>query len=448
MSGPICGTRGWRPVPTLRAFALFSAALVPAAFAVLSPLFTWLAIAIDGAVLLLCAVDYLLGPRGADLRASRRVEDILSSGISNRVQVELETTRPLRVQGEVRDEVQPGPLVEGHRQRFKISSRQTHAMIEYRLTPLVRGDLHFGEVHVRVSGPLGLCARGLRFELSQTVKVYPDLTALTREALQLSVAQQAPSERTIRRVSEGTEFESLREYRVGDDYRTIDWKATARRARTMVRVHQPERNQPVVIFLDCGRHMAGVVGGRRKLDHAVDAALRLSKVSLDKGDLVGVVAFAREVRTYLPPRKGAEHLRAITSTLYGIEASLEESDYGRALDFAFARHHRRSLVVLFTDLQDPQASGTLLRRTLALRPRHLPLVVSLLDEDVERAANDEPIDVQAAYVRQAAARLEDDYKRTTAQLRNAGALALRAPASRFGAAAVNEYLRVKGRGLL
>lgn len=437
-----------RPVPTLTAVALMALGLLPAVLAILSPAFGWAALAIDLLVLLLCAVDYAFAPNRAALRVQRQVEDVLSSGVSNTVELWLEPTSTRALRGELRDEVPPGIGVDGHRQRFRLAGAEVRSTVRYRVTPPTRGDLTFGDAWVRLEGPLRLCARQFRVPLTQRVKVYPDLTALSREALSLTAAQDAPSERSQRRPADGTEFESLREYRTGDDFRSIDWKATARRSRTIVRVHQPERNQPVLLFLDCGRHMAGVVDGRRKLDHAVDAALRLAKVSLDQGDQVGVVAFAREVRTWLPPRKGAEHLRAIASVLYGVEAALEESDYGRALDLAFARHHRRTLVVLLTDLQDPATSATLLARTLALRPRHLPLIVSLLDEDVQRAANDTPADVHAAYVRQTAARLEEDYRRTYTRLRNAGALAIRAAPRGFGAAAVNEYLRVKARGML
>jgi uncharacterized protein (DUF58 family) len=204
----------------------------------------------------------------------------------------------------------------------------------------------------------------------------------------------------------------------------------------------------VLLLLDCGRHMAGQVQGRRKLDHAVDAALRLARVGLDAGDVVGVLAFASDVRAFLPPRKGREHLRLITESLYRTEAAVEESDYGRAFDFAFARQTRRTLVVLFTDLVDPDASASLLTRTLALRPRHLPVVASLLDEDVAAAATDVPRQAQDAYSRQAAVRLESEYRRTATTLRDAGALVVRAPARGFGAAALNAYLDVKSRGVL
>jgi uncharacterized protein (DUF58 family) len=382
------------------------------------------------------------------VEARREVEPILRSGVDNAVHLELTCRRDAPVRGELRDECPVEVEVHGHRQRFSLAPGPRPARLTYTVRPPARGDLRFGDLHVRLMGPLGLCARQVRLSAAQTVKVYPDLTALTKEALELARASEAPAERVQRRPGEGREFESLREYRNGDDYRTIDWKASARRARTMVRVYQPERNQPVLLLLDCGRHMAGKVDGRRKLDHAVDAALRMAKVGLDAGDLVGVLAFASDVRAYLPPRKGREHLRLLTEALYRAEAALEESDYGRAYDFAFARSSRRSLVVLFTDLVDPDASGTLVARTLMLRPRHLPVVASLLDEDLQAAATGVPHTPQDAYTRQAAARLEDEYRRTAVTLRDSGVLVVRAPARGFGAAAINTYLHVKARGLL
>lgn len=437
-----------RPVPTGLAVALVALALVPAALAVASEGLFGLALAVDLAVLGLCVGDFLAAPRAAHVAVRREVESVLSSGVANPVRLVLELRGLKPVRGQARDEVPPGVDVHGHQQAFALSPQAPEATLAYVLTPSTRGDLHLGDVHLRLLGPLGLCARQVRVPAARDVKVYPDLTVLTREALALSLASDAPSARTLRRAGEGREFESLREYRSGDDLRTVDWKATARRGRTTVRVYEPERNQPVLLLLDCGRHMAGRVEGRRKLDHAVDAALRLAKVSLDAGDQVGVLAFAREVRAFLPPRKGGEHLRLLTGALYRAEAALEESDYGRAYDFAFARSSRRSLVVLFTDLVDPDASGTLLSRTLALRPRHLPVVASLLDEDLQHAATDVPTTLPDAYARQAATRLEEDYQRTALTLRDAGALVVRAPARGFGAAAVNTYLHVKTRGLL
>jgi uncharacterized protein (DUF58 family) len=347
--------------------------------------------------------------------------------------------------GELRDTASPGPLLVSNHQRFDVSGS---ARVTWTLTPKTRGDLTVGPLTLRLHGPLSLCARQLDVGLTHQVKVYPDLQVLCREALKLAQAHAEASKRVIRRPAEGRELESLREYRAGDDRRSIDWKATARRAKPIVRVYQPEKNQTVLLLVDCGRHMAGEVQGRPKLEHAVDAALRLSKVSLAQGDQVGVMTFGATVRAWLPARRGADQLKAIAGELYRAEATLEESDYGAAIERAFQRNTRRALVVVLTDLMDLDTSAALVKRTLQLVPRHLPLVASLLDEDLSQRAREVPQTLSRAYERQVAARLEEDYRLTAARLRDAGARVVRAPPHAFGPAAVNEYLELKARGAL
>lgn len=430
------------PIPTTRALWLAALSLVPAAVASLSPSIAPLLVAFDVALVVLVAVDFFLSPRAEALGVRRIVEPVLSSGRVNVVRLEL-TPRARSISGELRDWVTPGPAIEGHRQRFSGA-----CVIEWRLTPSTRGDLHFGPLTVKLDGPLGLCTRRQTIDLRQSVKVFPDLSVLSRDALDLARAEDQVSRRVIRVRAEGREFESLREYRPGDDRRSIDWKATARRGKPFVRQHQPEKNQQVILLLDCGRHMAGESNGRRKLDHAVDAALRLAKVALDHGDLVGVLAYGRDVKRWLPPRKGVDQLRAIAQALYQVEAVLEESNYGAALDRAFARGARRSLVIVMTDLVDKETSAALLLRTRRLVPRHLPLIVSLQDEAVHRLATEVPLTTSAAYERVVAQRVERDGDATVARLREGGARVVRGTPAAFASAGVSAYLDIKQRGLL
>lgn len=437
-----------RPVPTSRAVWLLALGMVPAIFGAVNPLFFRLTLALDLLVLAGLVLDFVLAPGRGALAVRRELSPILSSGVANKVTVWLERTSSRAVRGWLRDLAPSDTVAEGHQARFALSGEDLALAISYRLTPPTRGDLSFGDVYVRLTGPLGLCSRQHRHPAAQTVKVYPDLHGLSKDALALARAQDASANRAIRKAEEGRAFESLREYRPGDDYRALDWKATARKGSPVVRVQQPERNQAVLLFLDCGRQMAGAVKGRRKLDHAVDAALKLARVGLAQGDQVGVVAFAREVLAYVPPGRGAAHLKTMTQTLYRLEATLTESDYGRALEQAFARFHRRALVVMITDLLDRDSSAALVKRMLALRPRHLPLVASMLDEDVQRIAREVPAEVDGAFEREVAQRVEADYLLTAAQLRERGALVVRASARALSAAAVNEYLQVKARGLL
>ncbi len=437
---------GW-PIPTRRAFFLLAAGLVPALAAALSSSFGVLVLALDLAVLGLVALDFALAPRGDALTVKRACEAIVSSGrvVPVTLTLELTTRAPRLVRGELRDQLSGTPLIEGARQRFALTSRTD---VHWRFTSAQRGDLTFGAVWLRLDGPLGLCARQVKVPLPGAIKVYPDLVALTTDALALARSSDDRARRVIPLRAEGREFESLREYRVGDDRRTIDWKATARRAKPMVRVHQPERNQQVLILLDCGRHMAGEAGGRQKLDHAVDATLRLAKVSLDQGDQVGVIAFGAKVLAALPARKGQDHLRAIVQALYRVEATLDESDFGQAIDFAFARSSRRSLVVVLTDVLDAESSAALVRRTARLVPRHLPLIISLRDAGVQQLAHAWPSGEAEARTRLIATRLEAELTATVATLREAGARVVRADAAAFGAASVAAYLEIKNRGLL
>lgn len=436
-----------RPVPTQRAFVVAAVGLVPAILSVMEPSVALACVVLDAVLLAVIAVDFLRAWRPADVAVSREIDLVLSSHRPAKVTITVEQ-RPGRhgvVSGLVRDEVPPGPRLDGHQRPVAFEGR---ASFDYRLEPATRGDLQFSHVWLRLEGPWGLCARQFSVPCPATVKVFPDLTALTKDALALARANEDDARRRVPLRSEGREFESLREYRVGDDRRSIDWKATARRSRTMVRVHQPERNQAVLVMLDCGRHMAGEVLGRRKIDHAVDAALRVAKVSLDQGDLVGVIGFATDVKTWLPPRKGADQLRAIAQALYRLDASLEESDYGQAIDLAFAKGVKRTLVLVMTDLLDPDASQALLKRTRRLVPRHLPLIASMQDDAVHQTAIAAPSSVLDAHRRRVASQLEADARATVARLRDAGARVVRSSAKDFGPAAVNAYLDIKARGLL
>jgi|CXWL01.1.fsa_nt_gi uncharacterized protein (DUF58 family) len=425
----------------------FALALLPAAMSVRAPELLVIALAMNAAVIALCAADFLRAPRAASLRATRQVPGVLSCGIVNRVGVTLEAAPGFGglIVGEWEDSVSPGPVTEGRRQHFELRER---LRTFWKLTPLRRGDLSFGSFTLRLWGPFGLCGRQFSLPMAAAAKVYPDVTVLERDAMALATAQLNESRRVVKKIADGREFESLREYRLGDDRRHLDWKATARRAKAMVRVYQPEQNQAVMILLDCGRHMAGEIDGRRKVDLAVDATLRLARACVEQGDQVGVIAFATTVKAALAPQKGRAALKAMSELLYRVDASLEESDYALAIDRALLRTTRRTLVVLLTELVEPESAEVLWRHTRRLAPRHLPMVVSLKDTLVETLSASSPASPQAAYERRVAQRLESAFKKTAATLREAGARVVRTSAREFGTATVNAYLEIKARGLL
>lgn len=435
-------------LPTPRLAALLALALLPAALAIAWPGALLLCVAWDLGCLAAFAVDRWRCPRAALLAAHRRVEDVVSAGAPNRAELHLDNLAPFAVAGELADAPPAACAASETRFRFEIPAhgRWSHG---YLFTPATRGDHHFGDLFLRVSGPWGLALRQARVGAAKAVRAYPDLKALGREPLCAAHPQGETGLSRLRRaLGEGRAFESLRDYVPGDDVRAIDWKATAKRSRPIARQYEAERNQMLLLLVDCGRHMVSRVGGRTKLDYAVDATLRLARASLDRGDQVGLCAFGAKVLAYLPPKRGRLQLKALVDLLYPLQPELKESDYDGAFALAASRQKRRALIAVFTDVLDEDSSRALLLRTLALRPRHLPLVVAAADTAVLGPARAIPEDAPAAYARAAARRIVQDRERTIARLRDAGAHVVNVPVGELSAAAINEYLAIKGRGLL
>jgi uncharacterized protein (DUF58 family) len=252
----------------------------------------------------------------------------------------------------------------------------------------------------------------------------------------------------LRRRGEGRTFESLRDYVQGDEFRHIDWKATARRQKPMVREYELERHQNVFLMVDAGRMMTAQIGEITKLDCAVNAALLVAYAAVGQGDKVGLLVFADEVQAYLPPRGGTRQIRQILDALGGVHASLVEPDYGLAFRYLAARRVQRALVPVFTDLVDARASSRLLRHVAALVPRHLPLLVAIADPTLERYAETATAAVNAVY-RQAVARdLLAERAEALRGITARGGLALDVPPERLNLAVVNRYLEVKRRGMI
>lgn len=433
---------------TRRVTLLAALGLVPAVLSVAATSMVWLTLAWNAGLVLAIAIDLALAVDPRQVRFSQDWPPFLSVATPTTLTLSLEAPpgRGERLQGAVRAVIPPGADAHRHQQRFALQAGR--ATLTWELTSQVRGTLEAGELWLRTDGPLGLAARQAKVLEAKALPVLPDLRALSSEALLLARAHDEQARRALPKLDQGRELDSLREYRAGDDRRHIDWKASARRGRLCVRSYRPERNQTVMLFLDCGRHMAGLTEGRRRFDLAVNAALQLTRVCADAGDLVGLVAFGASVRLHLPPRRAQEALAALPRLLAGLDATLEESDFGLAFDTAFARHSRRSLVVVLTDLLDADSAATLLGRARRLPPRHLPLIATLRDRALEHAARSVPDGVDQAHQRDAAFRLEREQRHTVAKLRDAGARVLRATPQDFSAAAVNAYLETKQRGLL
>jgi len=251
----------------------------------------------------------------------------------------------------------------------------------------------------------------------------------------------------------GTEFAELREYGIGDDIRLIDWKATARRSRPLVRVLEPEREQTLIILLDRGRLMTARVQGLKRFDWGLNATLSLALAGLNRGDKVGIGVFDREVTTWIAPERGQHQLSKLIERLTPIQPVLLEPDYIGAVTRLVNQQNRRALVVLITDIVDVTASAELLAALVRLTPRYLPFCVTLGDPQVDRLGHTPPAPpypegVTATYVRAVALDLLAQRQVAFAQLKQKGVLVLDAPANQISEQLVDRYLQLKARNLL
>lgn len=437
-----------RAIPTRRLTFLLAAGLVPLALAGQAPALVFAVAAYDVGLLVLAALDFWRAPGPGTLTWERRVGPRLAIGHREPVTVAARNAGGADLAVQARDEPPPEFRVESRLLSLRLPAHSS-AVGTYCVVPPARGDYRFSGVTVRVAGPLGLVLRQWRIPLQTAVTVYPDFRLAAR--MELS-GRRAHLLRTglhaLRRRGEGQSFESLRDYVRGDDTRRIDWKATARRGKPIVREYEVERHQNIFLMLDAGRMMTARVGELTKLDYAVNAALLMAHAAVSQGDRVGLMVFADGVRAYLPPRGGKRQLRQLLDHLAGVQASLVEPDYGLAFRYLAARRMQRALVLVFTDLVDARASRRLLRHVAALVPRHLPLLAAIADPGLERHAEARPDGLAAVY-RQAVARdLLQERAEALRQITDGGGLAMDIPPERLSLGVVNRYLEVKRRGLL
>lgn len=267
----------------------------------------------------------------------------------------------------------------------------------------LRGVHGVGDLRLRVTSPLGLVQRSARLRGQKTIQVEPALLSL-KNSLKLAASERWRDlgVRMIRRRGGMTEFESLRDHVIGDDVRLVDWKAFAKRGRPIVRQFQEERGQELILVVDCGRRMAattseelprgrgarvGVSAGATKLDHALDAALEMAAVALQEGDRVGMMAFDRETRVWVPPARGRAQFGNLRRQVFALEARGDESDLARALRELSTRHRRRALVLVLSDVADPLS---IQRQRAAVRAgsRRHRIVFAALDDPMLRAVSD------------------------------------------------------------
>ncbi|HZQ59099.1 MAG TPA: DUF58 domain-containing protein [Acidimicrobiales bacterium] len=434
------------PVPTAR-FVAFAASLSLAVLVV--PLAVpWGFVAACVLLGVLGLADTALAVDPGAIGVERQITPTVTLGGEGEVRWRVTNPAPRRVRVSLADELAPS-LHAGER-RFSMTLPPEATLTERTaLRPSRRGRFELTDLVVRVEGPLGLMARQrARVERGQ-LRVFPPFRSRRQVELRIEQAQLLEiGLRTARGSGGGTEFDALRDYTVDDEVRRIDWAATARSMRTIVRTYRAERNQQVLVLLDNGRLMAGQVAGVPRVEWGMDAAMGLTMAASALGDRCGLVTFDRVVRAVVPPGSGRSQLERVTGALYDLEPQLVESDYAGAFAATVARFRRRSLLVLVTELAEEAMSEMLVPALPLLLTRHLVIVASVSDADVTSWATVPPHDSAEAYRMAAATAARARRAQTASLLRRMGATVIDAHPDDLAARLVDTYFTIKAAGRL
>lgn len=433
-----------------RFYVLLAVGLIPLSLSWNLPMLRTAVIVFDIFLIAAAIVDYFISQRLPEgFRIHRNFDRRFTIGDPSQVSllIENDTSRTYRLN--LKDEYPAEMTLDESREAdFSIGPRST-AEFFYHLTPPRRGRYTFGKIAVRFLSRFGLVWCQANLADSESVKVYPNMRRAREMELKALGAQSflAVQRRAVRR-GEGREFESMRDYVRGDELRHISWTATARRSKLTTRQYQIERDQTVVIALDGGRLMTGRIDNETKFDTAIHASLALMSACAKAGDNCGLAVFARRVKKYLPPKRGIEHIDTVLETLHDLEPEMVEPSYARAFQFISSNLKKRAFVVILTDLVDKESSKELINSLKLLRPRHLPLVVTIGDRDLNAMVSAAPLDIKNVFRQSAAEEIIHQREAALRLVESLGGLALDVTTQTLGPQLLETYLRVKERGLL
>src|SRR6478672_9410027 len=428
--------------------------LIAAGFVVLSlswgrPWVRWAALAYDLALIILAIVDARRSHLPKEIQITRTFSGRFAVGAETEVSVNVRNAQPHAIALVIKDEYPSQMKLSGLREaKIRIDARTSAALV-YGVTPSRRGQFEFGRIAVRFLSRLNLVWCQTNVGEATTVKVYPNMRrAREAELKALGARSLVATHRKTSWRGEGREFESLRDYVRGDELRHISWTATARRGKLTTRQYQIERDQTILIAIDGGRLMTARIEQETKLDSAVHAALALMSAAARAGDNAGLLVFGRKIKSFLPPSRGRDHIDAALEALYAVEPEMIEPSYPHAFEFIAANSKRRSLVVLLTDLVDEEGSKELLTSLNLLRPRHLPLVVTIADRDLKAVVQGVPESTRDLFTQSVAEEIIHHREAALRMVESVGGLALDVTAAALAPALLATYLKVKERGLL
>jgi uncharacterized protein (DUF58 family) len=434
------------PTPRLAMLAAVSAPLwlVAAAFPPAFPLVAACVAALAAAAL----VSLLRTPGRRSLSIQREMPSRFSLGGTQEVSLALTNNSSRRIRVELRDDI-PDSLEALSQVPPMLLEPFANATARYSVRSRQRGALRFRHVSCRVSQGLALTQRQYNLKVESSGKVYPRFLGIDEYTLLAMRDLREESARPLRSPrGQGSELESLRRYAVGDDFRRIDWKISAKRGTLIARNLLVERGQQLTILLDAGRFMCEQLGGRPRFEHAVDAAVMLASVAQKRGDYVSLACFSNRIESYLPSLRGQRVLPAVLEALADVQPRNVESDYWHVFARVLSRLRKRSLVVLMGDVLDRAGSSGMVNNLMRSARKHLVLTVVLVDEAIQAAVDLEATDVHVSYQKAAASHVLLERAMALDDMRARGILVLETSPQRLSIQLIRKYLEIRKSNVL
>lgn len=407
---------------------------------------TWL---LTFALLALFLVDiYLLYATGKRIEAERKLPQKLSNSDLNQIAIRFTSQYSFKTYISLIDELP----IQFQKRDFEYSTslfKNESKDFEYSVRPVDRGEYVFGNLIVFASSALRIIKRKYVFQNDQMVPVYPSIIQMQQyDFLAISNKLTQFGLKKIRRIGHTQEFEQIKEYVQGDDFRTINWKATAKNVDLMVNQYQDEKSQPIYSIIDTGRVMKMPFNGLKLVDYAINSTLAFSNVALKKNDKTGMVAFSKNIETYVPAVQKLTHLNTILEKLYNINTAFTDSDFGMLYAHIKRKINQRSLLLLYTNFEHISAMRRQLPFLLAIAKKHVLVVVFFENTELEELITTDAEDLQTIYHKTIAEKFSLEKRLMKKELRQYGIQTILTKPENLTINTINKYLEIKARGLL
>ena len=379
------------------------------------------------------------------VKAERWLPDRFSMGDDNKVILLFQNHYHFPVNISVIDEL-PVQFQERKWLRKLRMETKGKSMLEYKLRPVTRGEYVFHDINVYVQAPLGLVKRRYIFPAQHTVKVYPSFVQMRRyQLLAVSNRLQEAGVKKIRRIGHSLEFEQIKDYVRGDDYRTINWKATARKGNLMVNSFTDERSQQVYCLINKGRVMKMPFDNLTLLDHAINASLVLSNVALIRQDKAGLITFEREIDTFLPADKKPTQMNLILESLYRQQTTFLEPDFEKLFSVIRNRITNRSLLILFTNFESLESLNRALPALKRMAHYHLLLLVFFENSELKSITSKQATTLEGIYIKTIAEKFAYEKRQMVKELHKNGIMSILTTPANLTVNTINRYLELKTR---